>query len=91
MMSVDAEKLIALKPEIVYINDINVAGSESVWQQVADAGITVVNIPTSSSIKDIQLDVQFIADSLAEHEKGRTASQRHANRDRSSCQNWQNN
>jgi iron complex transport system substrate-binding protein len=70
MMSVDAEKLIALKPEIVYINDINVAGSESVWQQVADAGITVVNIPTSSSIKDIQLDVQFIADSLAEHEKG---------------------
>ena len=35
-----------------------------------DAGITVVNIPTSTSIKAIKEDVQFIADSLSEHEKG---------------------
>ncbi len=34
-----------------------------------DAGITVVNIPTSTSIKAIKEDVQFIADSLSEHEK----------------------
>ena len=30
MMAVDAEKLIALKPQIVYVNDINLASSESV-------------------------------------------------------------
>ena len=70
MMAVDAEKLIAVKPEIVYVNDINLASSESVWKQVEDAGITVVNIPTSTSIKAIKEDVQFIADSLSEHEKG---------------------
>lgn len=70
MMAVDAEKLIALKPQIVYVNDINLASSESVWKQVEDAGITVVNIPTSTSIKTIKEDVQFIADSLSEHEKG---------------------
>lgn len=70
MMVVDAEKLIALKPQIVYVNDINLASSESVWKQVEDAGITVVNIPTSTSIKAIKEDVQFIADSLSEHEKG---------------------
>ncbi|EJI7149918.1 ABC transporter substrate-binding protein [Enterococcus faecalis] len=70
MMAVDAEKLIALKPQIVYVNDINLASSESVWKQVEDAGITVVNIPTSTSIKEIKEDVQFIADSLSEHEKG---------------------
>ena len=70
MMAVDAEKLIALKPQIVYVNDINLASSESVWKQVEDAGITVVNIPTSPSIKAIKEDVQFIADSLSEHEKG---------------------
>lgn len=69
-MAVDAEKLIALKPQIVYVNDINLASSESVWKQVEDAGITVVNIPTSTSIKAIKEDVQFIADSLSEHEKG---------------------
>ncbi|EGO8533314.1 ABC transporter substrate-binding protein [Enterococcus faecalis] len=69
MMAVDAEKLIALKPQIVYVNDINLASSESVWKQVEDAGITVVNIPTSTSIKAIKEDVQFIADSLSEHEK----------------------
>ncbi|MGH2311393.1 ABC transporter substrate-binding protein, partial [Enterococcus faecalis] len=45
MMAVDAEKLIALKPQIVYVNDNNLASSESVWKQVEDAGITVVNIP----------------------------------------------
>lgn len=70
MMAVDAEKLIALKPQIVYVNDINLASSESVWKQVEDAGITVVNIPTSTSIEAIKEDVQFIADSLSEHEKG---------------------
>lgn len=70
MMAVDAEKLIALKPQIVYVNDINLASSESVWKQVEDAGITIVNIPTSTSIKAIKEDVQFIADSLSEHEKG---------------------
>ncbi|BDQ50550.1 ABC transporter substrate-binding protein [Enterococcus faecalis] len=70
MMAVDAEKLIALKPQIVYVNDINLASSESVWKQVEDAGITVVNIPTSTSIKAIKEDVHFIADSLSEHEKG---------------------
>ena len=70
MMAVDAEKLISLKPQIVYVNDINLASSESVWKQVEDAGITVVNIPTSTSIKAIKEDVQFIADSLSEHEKG---------------------
>lgn len=70
MMAVDAEKLIALKPQIVYVNDINLASSESVWKQVEDAGITVVDIPTSTSIKAIKEDVQFIADSLSEHEKG---------------------
>lgn len=70
MMAVDAEKLIALKPQIAYVNDINLASSESVWKQVEDAGITVVNIPTSTSIKAIKEDVQFIADSLSEHEKG---------------------
>ncbi|MEO2498107.1 ABC transporter substrate-binding protein, partial [Enterococcus faecalis] len=57
MMAVDAEKLIALKPQIVYVNDINLASSESVWKQVEDAGITVVNIPTSTSIKAIKEDV----------------------------------
>ena len=70
MMAVDAEKLNALKPQIVYVNVINLASSESVWKQVEDAGITVVNIPTSTSIKAIKEDVQFIADSLSEHEKG---------------------
>ncbi|EHK9980166.1 ABC transporter substrate-binding protein [Enterococcus faecalis] len=76
MMAVDAEKLIALKPQIVYVNDINLASSESVWKQVEDAGITVVNIPTSTSIKAIKEDVQFIADSLSEHEKGQKLIQK---------------
>ncbi|MGH2226990.1 ABC transporter substrate-binding protein, partial [Enterococcus faecalis] len=33
MKAVDAEKLIVLKPQIVYVNDINLASSESVWKE----------------------------------------------------------
>lgn len=71
MMAVDAEKLIALQPEVVYVTNINLVASDSVWTQVKNAGITVVNIPTSNSMADIALDVQFIADTLQEHEKGK--------------------
>ena len=70
MMSVDAEKLIALKPEVVYVTDINFQASESVWTQLKEAGIQVINIPTSTSVEAVALDVQFIADTLNEHEKG---------------------
>ncbi|MGC3558261.1 ABC transporter substrate-binding protein, partial [Enterococcus faecalis] len=44
MLAVDAEKLIALKPQIVYVIDFNLASSERVWKQVEDGGITVVNL-----------------------------------------------
>lgn len=70
MMAVDAETLISLNPQVIYVSDISLHGSENVWSQVKDAGITVVNIPTSNTIEDIALDVQFIADTLQEHEKG---------------------
>lgn len=71
MMSVDAEKLIALKPEMVYISDLNKQSAESVWKQVKDAGITVIDIPTSTSIDAIEKDVQFIADTLSKPEEGK--------------------
>lgn len=70
MMAVDAEQLIAMNPEVVYISDINSANGDNVWQQVENAGISVVNVPTSISIAAIKEDVQFIADSLSESEKG---------------------
>lgn len=71
MMAIDAEQLIALEPQVVYVTDINMASSESVWNQVEEAGIPIVTIPTSTTIGDIALDVQFIADSLDEHDKGK--------------------
>lgn len=70
MMSVDVERLIALKPQIVYITDLNQGASPDSWQQIEKAGITVVKIPTSHSIKDIKQDVAFIAKSLNKAKSG---------------------
>ena len=86
-MAVDAEKLIALKPQIVYVNDINLASSESVWKQVEDAGITVVNIPTSTSIKAIKEDVH--SSLIAYLNMKRTkVNQNNGSRNRRSSENW---
>ena len=70
MMKPDAEKLIALKPDVVFISGMSNAKGNTPFSPLIDAGICVINIPSSSSIEAIYLDIAYIAAALKQEEKG---------------------
>ena len=70
MMKPDAEKLIALKPDVVFISGMSNAKGNTPFSPLIDAGICVVNIPSSSSIEAIYLDIAYIAAAVKQEEKG---------------------
>lgn len=65
MMKPDAEKLIALKPDVVFISGMSNANSP-----LTDAGICVINIPSASSIEAIYLDIAYIAAVVKQEKNG---------------------
>ena len=70
MMKPDAEKLIALKPDVVFISGMSNAKGNTPFSPLIDAGICVINIPSSSSIEAIYLDIAYIAAVVKQEEKG---------------------
>ena len=70
MMKPDAEKLIALKPDVVFISGMSNAKGNTHFSPLIDAGICVVNIPSSSSIEAIYLDIAYIAAAVKQEGNG---------------------
>jgi len=70
MMKPDAEKLIALKPDVVFISGMSNAKGNTPFSPLIDAGICVVNIPSSSSIEAIYLDIAYIAAAVKQEGNG---------------------
>lgn len=70
MMKPDAEKLIALKPDVVFISGMSNAKGNTPFSPLIDAGICVANIPSSSSIEAVYLDIAYIAAVVKQEEKG---------------------
>ncbi len=62
MMSPDTEQLAALKPDVIFITGMSLAGGDNPYQALIDLGIAVVQIPSSNSIEAIQQDVLFIGE-----------------------------
>lgn len=62
MMTPDTEQLAALQPDVIFITGMSLAGGDNPYQALIDLGIAVVQIPSSSSIADIQQDVLFIGE-----------------------------
>ena len=60
MMNPDNEAIAALEPDIVFTSGMSYIGGESPFQPLVDAGICVADIPSSASMEDIMLDLQFI-------------------------------
>ncbi len=58
----DIEVLIALNPDIIIASGHNKIGDEDPYKLVKEVGITVVYLPSSSSIDGIFRDIQFIAE-----------------------------
>lgn len=71
MNNPDAEAIIALEPDIIIASGHNKIGSaEDPYKAIVQAGIPVVYIPSSDSIKGIYKDIEFIASLVNEEKKG---------------------
>jgi iron complex transport system substrate-binding protein len=70
MMAPDAEKIIALKPDIIFVSEMSNVEGNNPFKPIVDAGICVAYIPSSYSIESIYGDIMFIADVVQAHSKG---------------------
>ena len=70
IMDPDAELIISLMPDIIFVTGMSRAGGNDPFSIFAEAGICLVYIPTSNSIEDIIEDIRFISAVMGEQEKG---------------------
>lgn len=70
MMAPDCEAMLSQNPDIIFVSGISNVGSENPFQTLKDAGICVVEIPSSTSITGVKEDIQFIADCLSKGSEG---------------------
>lgn len=70
MMAPDCEALLALDPDIVLTTGMSNIGSDGPYAELVAAGICVAEIPSSTSIADIEEDIRFIGDCFGMHEEG---------------------
>lgn len=70
MMKPDTEKIIALKPDLIFTTGMSKAGGKDPFKPVREAGICVLDIPTSTSFNAIYEDIEFVASVLGVHDKG---------------------
>jgi len=70
MLAPDGERIILLKPDVIFVTGMSKAGGTDPFKPVSDLGICVLTIPTGSSIADIRDDIRFIAKVMDAAEKG---------------------
>lgn len=75
MQAPDTEALAALAPDVVFVSGISIIEGENLFQPLTDMGICVASIPTSNSLADIKLDIQFLADCLGVSDRGRAINE----------------
>ena len=60
MMTPDQEQIIALGSDIVFTTGMSASAGEDVFASVKEAGVCVLDIPSSASLSDIMEDITFI-------------------------------
>lgn len=61
MMAPDCEQIAALQPDLVIVSGMTDISGNDLYAPLADLGICVVNIPSSTSIQGIRDDIAFLA------------------------------
>ncbi len=64
MMTPNNEQLVALSPDLIITTGMSYAGGEDVYASVKEAGICVADIPSESSIEEIQANLLFIGEAV---------------------------
>ncbi len=70
MLEPDLEQIIGSEPDVIFVSNMSSQGGEDIFAGVREAGICVAEIPTSNTIEDLKLDVQFVADCVGKSEEG---------------------
>ena len=71
IVGLDAEYVVSLMPDLVFITGMaRVSGDDDPLAPVSAAGITVIYMPSSTSIAAIIEDIRFMSAVLEEHEAG---------------------
>jgi len=71
MFNLDMEKIIALKPDAVFLNEISLAGEGDKYAPLKEAGIKVLYIPAAVSLQGIMDDITFISQYTNTQDKGK--------------------
>lgn len=70
MQNLDMEKIIALKPDAIFVNEISLAGEKDKYKLLKDSGIQVIYIPAATSLQNIMDDITFISKYTKTEAKG---------------------
>lgn len=70
MVNPDMEQLMLVKPDVLLVTNMTLYDGSNPFQQLIDAGVCVICVPTSDSIADIQDDLKFIAQVFGKQEQG---------------------
>ena len=60
MMAPDQEAIVALSPDIIFTTGMSYSKGEDVYSSVRDSGVCLADIPTATSIKEIEDSIEFI-------------------------------
>jgi len=71
MMAPDGEQILNMQPDVVFVTGMSKAdGSGDLLKSVADAGVCVIYMPSSSSLEAIMDDIRYIAAVMNAEEEG---------------------
>ena len=71
MMTPDAEKIVSLAPDVIFITGMSkLMGEDDPYKSITDTGVCVIYISSSESILGVMEDIQFVADVMGQSEKG---------------------
>lgn len=68
----DQEAIVSSAPDVVFTSGMLRVGDANPYQAVTDAGICILDIPSSSSIAAIEDDIKFIGASIGASDKAET-------------------
>lgn len=69
MLNPDSEKMIAIKPDIIFVNTFSVFSGKNSLDSIKASDICIAVIPNSDTIKAIEDDIYFLGDVLSKNEE----------------------
>lgn len=69
MLNPDSEKMIAIRPDIIFVNTFSVFSGKNSLDSIKASDICIAVIPNSDTIKGIEDDIYFLGDILSKSEE----------------------